>query len=364
VKLALVHPKFDTLGGAEYYALRLAEGLIARGHEVHLYARRVASFPRGGTLHRVLAVPLGRAIKAWTFCWSACRRLERERFDIVQGLGRTTCQTVHRTGGGVHRAYLEQSGSPRRTLYDRVATGIEDELFASKRLRAVICASRLIAQQVERFYPAAGPKVRIIPNGVDTASFEPEGRDSDRAGLRERLGLPRDASVLLFMGTNFQRKGLDLAVDALAHLPEAHLVVGGGDSPGPFAAQAAASGVGDRVHFIGFQEDRPPVYRAADIFVLPTRYDAFANVCLESLACGTPVVTSDHNGVATILCGSTAGEESPLSAGGAGIAASVKSLLERGSALREEARGLALRYDQERHVAAVESLYQEIVAGA
>jgi UDP-glucose:(heptosyl)LPS alpha-1,3-glucosyltransferase len=282
-------------------------------------------------------------------------------YDIIQGLGKTTCQTIHRTGGGVHRAYLERLRPARPSLYDRVAIHIEDELYRSTRLRAIVCAAKLIASEVERFYPLAAERIRIIPNGVETRLFSPEGRDPDRARLRDRLGLAADAVVLLFMGTNFRRKGLAFAIDALPRLPGVHLVVAGGDSSGTFEARAAAAEVRDRVHFIGFQAIRPPVYRAADVVVLPTHYDPFANVCLESLACGTPVVTSDHNGAASILEGALAGAISPLLQGGLGVAAAVKQILARGPAVREGARNLALRHDQERHLDAVEELYRTVV---
>ena len=363
LKVALVHPKFDRSGGAEVYASGLAEGLAAAGHEVHLFARRAEGLRGGLALHRVPALPLGRAFKTYSFNAVSCLMLRATAFDVVQGFGKTTCQTVHRTGGGVHRAFLERQGGRSRSLYDRVAIAIEDRLFASATLRAVICPSRWVAREVEGFYPGSASRIRVIPNGVDTARFSPEGRDGDRRALFDRLQIPSASPALLFVGTNFPLKGLDVAVDALAHLPAAHLIVAGGDHPGPFESRAGAAGMAGRVHFLGAVRDPAPLYRAADILLHPTRYDPFANVCLEAWACGTPFVTTDGNGASDLLEGEKGGIAVPVSAGPEAFGAAVKSILGRGEECHSEARSLALAHDQARHLEQVLAVYAQ-AAGA
>jgi UDP-glucose:(heptosyl)LPS alpha-1,3-glucosyltransferase len=359
VKLALVHPKFDRSGGAERYAWNLARGLAARGHEVHLFARRVEEGPDGLTCHPVPALPLGRALKTWTFGEAAARRVGRHRFDVVQGFGKTTFQTVHRAGGGVHRAYLERQGSLRPTFYDRTVLALEDRLFSSSRLRAVIAPSRWVAREIARFYPGVARRLRVIPNGVDVGHFRPEGREADRGALEARLGLSVSSRIVVLAATNFALKGLGEAVAALPHLPGVHLVVAGGDDPQPFRQQAASLGVAERLHFLGAIGDLAPVYRAADVLVHPTRYDPFANVCLEALACGTPVVTTLGDGAGDVVSESGAGAVLGLPVEGEVLAAAVQGLLV-GEGARRAARQTAEHHDQGRHVAAVEALYREV----
>lgn len=359
MKLALVHPKFDRSGGAERYAWNLARSLAARGHEVHLFARRVENLLDEVTWHAVPAMPLGRALKTWTFGEAAGRRVERHRFDVVQGFGKTTFQTVHRAGGGVHRAYLERQGSPRPTFYDRTVLAIEDRLFSSPKLRAVIAPSRWVAGEIARFYPGVEGRLRVIPNGVDVEHFRPEGRDEGRRALEARLGLLPTTKILLLVATNFALKGVGDAVAALPHLSGAHLAVAGGDDPRPFQEKAGVLGVGDRLHFLGAVGDPAPFYRAADALVHPTRYDPFANVCLEALACGTPVVTTLGDGAADVIAGSGAGAVLGLPVAAGELAAAVKGLLAQ-EGVRGAARETAERQDQERHVAAVEALYREV----
>ncbi len=359
MRIALVQPKFDRSGGAERYALNLAAGLAARGHEVHAFARRAEGLPEGVRFHRIPSVPFGRALKTYSFWRLTARRVRPDRYDVVHGSGKTTCQTVHRAGGGVHRAYLERTaGTGRPSGYDRVVLGIEQRLFSSPHLRAVICPSRWVAREVERFYPEAGPKIEVIPNGVDTDRFRPEGRAEDRRLVGERLGIPPAGRVLLFVGTNFRLKGLEPALGVLARLPGAHLVVVGGDDPGPFREHARSLGCLDRVHFVGTRDDTPRWYRAADVLVHPTAYDPFANVCLEALASGTPVATTPANGAADIL------KEVP-SAGRIApprpeeLATAVAELLEGRDEARRAARALARTRSWEAHLVQLERCYEK-----
>lgn len=362
VRIAIIHPKFDRSGGAERYALGLARGLAERGHEVSLFGRQAEDLPAGCRFLRVPCLPLGRALKTWSFAAAAARAVDAGSFDVVQGFGKTTCQSVHRCGGGVHRAYREGQGGGRPTLYDRVAVAIEDRLFASPRLAAVVCPSRWVAREVGRHYPVASGRCRVIPNGVDAAAFRPEGREADAAALRARLGLGSGAPVLLLAATNFRLKGLAKAVEALALLPDAHLAVAGGDDPAPFLALAREAGAAGRLHFLGAVRDMAALYRGADALVHPTVYDPFANVCLEALACGTPVATSLENGASDVLEGRAAAAL-PAQGPGEGWAAAVRGLLAAGEEGRRAARRLAEANGLDRHVERVLALYGEVAAG-
>ena len=358
MRVAIVHPKFEPSGGAERYALGLAGGLAARGHTVDLFGRRAGALPVGCRFHRIGAFPLGRALKTYSFWRAASRRVPTAEFDVVQGFGKTTCQTVHRTGGGVHRAYLRRNGGGG-SAYDRAVLRIEDQLFASPRLRAVICPSRWVAAEVEHFYPHVQPRLVVVPNGVDTARFVPAGRRIDQDRVVGELGLIAGQPVLLFVATNFALKGLARAVECLAHLPEAQLVVVGGDDPGAFRAEAERRGVAARIRFVGARSEVAGFYRAADVLIHPTDYDPFANVCLEALACGTPVVTTDRNGVADILdenCGAVL----TVDVAGEQIAGEAEKLLRRGEAGRQAARRRAEIHDLSNHLAAVETVYQQV----
>jgi UDP-glucose:(heptosyl)LPS alpha-1,3-glucosyltransferase len=124
---------------------------------------------------------------------------------------------------------------------------------------------------------------------------------------------------------------------------------------------AASLGVGDRVRFAGPVQDISTWYAAADLLLLPTVYDPFANVCLEALACGVPVVTSAANGAAEILTEET-GVVVEAASDVAGFAAAVDTVLGWGPSRAGACRRMAERYSLERHLRETLSLYEAVRA--
>ena len=135
--------------------------------------------------------------------------------------------------------------------------------------------------------------IEVIPNGVDLERFRPASAE-ERAAARAALGVSDDAFVAVFIGHEFDRKGLPIAMAALEHVPTAILVVVGGtaDMIRRASAQAAALGVGGRVRFVGADPDPVRYLRASDVFVLPSAYESYGLVVTEALASGVPVVSA------------------------------------------------------------------------
>lgn len=155
----------------------------------------------------------------------------------------------------------------------------------------------------------APDKVRVVGNGVDTARFYPLPQSQARAALR----IPADAKVLISVGGLTERKGFHRVIELLPELRERfpgliYLVVGGASAEGDWRARlermACERGVASIVRFLGVVE--PDALRlplsAADVFVLATRNEGWANVFLEAMACGVPVVTTDVGGNREVVC--------------------------------------------------------------
>jgi len=150
-----------------------------------------------------------------------------------------------------------------------------------------------------------GNKVRVLRNGVDLAMFVP----ADRAAARAELGLTR--RTLLSVGHLIPRKGHDLVIRALAEVANTDLlIVGEGPEDSRLRALAQACGVADRVRFLGRvpHEDLPAIYTAADGLVLASSREGWANVLLEAMACGTPVVATDVWGTREVVADPVAGK--------------------------------------------------------
>ncbi len=162
----------------------------------------------------------------------------------------------------------------------------------------------MVRDDIARRFEVATEKLHVITNGVDLEQFHPRLREAHRQALRQKLGVGETARVALFVGSGYARKGLPALLEAFASLamPRTELWVVGRDRQEAAMQRRAeallGSGRNSRVRFFGAQEDVRPFYGAADLFVLPTRYDPFPNAVLEALACGLPVITTTTCGAA------------------------------------------------------------------
>ena len=141
---------------------------------------------------------------------------------------------------------------------------------------------------------APADKVTILRNGVDTELFHPPG---DRDALRGDLGLTR--KTLISVGLLVDRKGHRRTIEAMTKLPDFELIIAGeGPERGRLTALIARLGLSDRVRLLGARPhaELPALYGAADASVLASSREGWANVLLESMACGTPVVASNIPG--------------------------------------------------------------------
>ncbi len=166
-------------------------------------------------------------------------------------------------------------------------------------------------------------KVTVLRNGVDLHAFRP----LDRGQARARLGL--DGPTLLSVGHLVERKGHHRVVAAMAHLPGWRLlIVGDGPERGRLLALAAELGVADRVALLGSRPhgELPEIYTAADALVLASSREGWANVLLEAMACGTPVVASPIPGNPEVVQSRAAGVIMPANTA-EGVAQGVQDLM-------------------------------------
>jgi len=178
-------------------------------------------------------------------------------------------------------------------------------MAGSDRIVALTAVDR---QQMVRHYGALA-RMAVIPGGVDLARFRP----IERAEARRALGLDGSSKMLLFVGRIQRLKGLEVLLRAFARMsdPDTRLVVVGGQrGTGQESREisrlqhlAAKLNVADRTSFVGAvsHEQLPLYYSSADITVMPSSYESFGLVAVESLACGTPVVATRVGGLTSIV---------------------------------------------------------------
>ncbi|MBF0417101.1 MAG: glycosyltransferase family 4 protein [Magnetococcales bacterium] len=312
LSLALIRQRHTPFGGAERFLDRAMGALRARGVEITLIARRWEGASDGIETVRCDPWHLGRWWRDVAFARCVTERLAQRRFDLVQSHERIPGCDLYRAGDGVHAEWLVQRGRARGGVacwldrinpYHRHVVSQERRLFEHPHLKAVICNSRMVRDEILARFRIAPEKLVVIYSGVDLARFHPEMRAEARMTARAGWGIGADESMLLFVGSGFERKGVPILLAALAHLePTTRLLVVGRDkAQGRMEALARRLGVAGRVIFTGGLRDVVSCYAAADAVVLPTLYDPFPNVALEAMAMGLPLVTSFKCGAVDLI---------------------------------------------------------------
>jgi UDP-glucose:(heptosyl)LPS alpha-1,3-glucosyltransferase len=209
----------------------------------------------------------------------------------------TTVHTYSYLHGFEHFSWLKKINtlylSPRGLLY---------YWLEKKQLRssAVVAVSEIIRRDIQRYFPETNPIHTTTP-GVDLSLFKPnqtaDGRNTSRPDRPD--GNLRDLNVL-FVGSEFRRKGLDQLIPSL---PESArlVVVGKGEHLSHYHQLVKRAGLEANVVFKGLVDNVCDYYAKADVFVLPSLREAFGMAVLEAMACGLPVVVSSTTGVADLI---------------------------------------------------------------
>jgi len=372
LRLAIVRQRYNAFGGAERFIARALPALERAGADVTLISRNAEGWGARRTL-RIDPFHIGKVWRDWSFARAARAAWRREGFDLVQSHERIPGCDVYRAGDGVHRRWLELRrlvAGPLERLgmavnpYHRYVCAAERRMFEHPRLRAVICNSHMVVDEVRRAFRIAPEKLHVIYSGIDLEHFHPRRRAELRGPARAELGCqPRD-TLFLFVGSGFARKGLAAAIEALkrANNPSFWLLVVGTDRERERFAEAARP-LGERVRFLGGKQDVRPLYAAADCLILPSRYDPFPNTVLESLAMGLPAIVSSRCGAAEIIQRGVNGwvcepDDPP------GIAALLKEADEtlRRDALTAGARATAERFGLDEMAGRLAALYGKLLA--
>ena len=169
----------------------------------------------------------------------------------------------------------------------------------------MIANSKLIKKQLHNYYPKIPQnKVSVIYNGYDTAIFR-QLKEEEKLELRQKWKISKDNLNLLFSGSGWERKGLDLVLEIANKLSRQGLAVkiqvaGRGNSK-KYNSTAQKLGLGNKIEFHGPVKNIQELYQISDCMILPTKYDAFSNSCLEALACGCHVITTTQNGASELI---------------------------------------------------------------
>ncbi len=383
MKIAFCIENFiTTRGGAEQYVHDLSGRLTAGGHQVHIFTMSSGRPGRESLrIHILKCGPLPRFLK--TICFAVrCRNAVRgQGFDIIHSFGRTWGMDVFQPLGGSQLAGLIGN---IRSIDDRFSRAVKIltyflslrrmayfyiERVQMKEAEIVIAISAMVRSDLIRYCRLAERKVKIVRNGVDLERFHPHNREIFREEARRKLGLGEQDVLLIFVAHNFRLKGIQSLLRGLADLEKLapghsfKLAVLGAGKVKKFAAQARRLGVRERVLFLGYEDDTPRFYAAADISVHPSYYDPSALVVLEAMASGLPVITTAYCGTSEIIGEGKEGYVVPTPADTGLLADRIRRLEDpaRRRRMGEAARRRAEEFPYSRNMQEILDIYDQYI---
>jgi len=379
IRVAVIRQRYNPYGGAERFVERALNALVREGAQVTLITRSWDGAPQDGFQQKICdpaysRVFGGRIARDQSFAACAQREMAQGTYDITQSHERIPGCMIFRAGDGVHAAWLDHRALgqsavarlvTRHSPFHRYILQQEAAMLACPTLKAVICNSVLVRDEMQAYYGVPDDKLVVIENGVDLDDFHPRLTAQWRTAQRQALGIDADAPVFLYVGNGFERKGVRQLLAALADMRsrQAQLVIVGNDRHSAnFERQARQLGLAGRVLFVGAQQDVRPFYAMADAFVLPTRYDPMPNAALEAMACGLPIITSTTCGIAARVTSGVNGFVCDA-LDVAALAAHLDQLARPGAAaaMREAARAAVLDLDLEAMAAKLIGLYHSLL---
>jgi len=334
LRLAVVSPFIDRRHGTERVVLEQLKRL-ARDFdcEIHLYAQRVADLAvvppsdrrdeTKGVIfwHRVSSIRGPHLIQyLWWFAANTLHRLWDRRIlglrpDLIYSPGINLRNADVIAVHIVFRAFFQRVRHHlkfsrerpvkwplllHRRLYYQLIMFLEGRIYRRKDVKLVAVA-QVVSQQILEFFGRTD--VVVIRNGVDLEQFSKEIREERRHDARKRFHLSARDFVLLLIGNDWKKKGLEALLTAMAgcqDLPLKLLVVGDDDQSG-FERHARSVGISERLQFHSPSDDVVQFYAAADAYVAPSLEDAYGLPIVEAMACGLPVVASVRAGASEII---------------------------------------------------------------
>ena len=341
--------------GAEDCAVRLCQGLAARGHEIHVVADEISDVA---------------SIQTHANTDNIEKIKQQIKPDLCIDWGFISPADVHRMGSGVHAEFMKYS----LDAYSGLSRLYKKLRYRNRRHQEIISRQqRLLKNPHAWFLPnsyfcaeqaiagGADPEhIITLHNGVDTGRFTADRQAGQK--LRKEWGLADNDVVFLFVAHNLRLKNFQLLAKIFKQLqhiqPASRLLIAGKHKPRSMPSNC---------HYVGMPANMPDAYRAADVLLHPTFYDSCANVVLEAMSSGLAAVVSNRCGADELIDSGKNGYVLPVTGKGAPVTDSWLSIIQQlggDAALREQignrARKLMLQHDFDAYINQFDATLQKL----
>jgi UDP-glucose:(heptosyl)LPS alpha-1,3-glucosyltransferase len=318
LKIAVLIKRFVSTGGAERYAMEVAQRLALQ-HEVHVFAQKWSYEGKGEiTFHKIPRIFIRPAwLNQLLFSYYSAKAV-KDFFDVVHSHEKVTHFDVMTIHSPCVRSFITREKrfwkrlliwfsvpfSPRKVGW----LWLEKKQFSYNPRKLFLPVSENVKRDVQANYPLPDACFNIAYPGVDSRMKRGVDTGITARAIRSKLGIAEDELVFLFVGTEFKRKGLDALLRGLALLTprsKTRLIVagGGGGKMRDYVKLAQKLDLGEHVLFAGLVKNVEEFYSIADACILPTLSDPFAMAPVEAMLFGVPVALSspEYCGIAELI---------------------------------------------------------------
>jgi len=307
-KIAVVVPKYGLVGGGERFVFELTERLAnIPGYEIHVFSNKWRSESDHITFHKIPIITFPKWLTSISFAYLANRKIAKMDFDLIHSHDRVFKSNVVTLHSIPHRTWVRDIRQKRRlSLFDYGTSWMDKKMYTHSGCQMFLPVSNLVKIKVLEAFQIDERKIRVIHPGVDVERFQSDN-PHNRKEIRQAFGISDTDFLILFVGMNFEVKGLDSLLSAIALLKSEYdndqvkvLVVGKGDTK-KYKALAHKLGIGEQLIFSGVRNDMEKIYPAGDILVMLSKFDTFGMVITEAMAASLPVIISDNVGAKDLV---------------------------------------------------------------
>lgn len=308
-KIAIVVPKYGLVGGGERFVLELTERIAAdHRYDVHVFANKWGSRSDRITFHKIPVISFPKFLTTISFAWFSNRKVAKMNFDLIHSHERIFHADIFTMHSVPHRFWIKEVRGKHMSFFDFGTSWVEKSLINNGKCRMFLPVSGITKEKFLEEFQVDPEKVQIIHPGVDIDKFNKLDRSICRREIRKRFGIDKTDTVVLFVSMNFELKGLDNLMAAMAMTKSKHpsemlklLVVGKGNEK-KYGRLAQKLDIKEDVIFAGVWKDNiEQIYVASDIFAMPSGFDTFGMVVLEAMSASLPVIISGNVGAKDLV---------------------------------------------------------------
>jgi len=307
--IAVVVPKYGLVGGGEKFVFELTERIAVNDrYKIHVFANKWKEQSDRVVFHKVPIITFPRFLSTISFAWFANRKIANMHFDLIHAHERIFRADIFTMHSVPHRFWVKEVRKKAMSLFDYGTIWVEEQMIRTGGCKKYLPVSSITKEKFLQEFPVDPEKIQIVYPGVEIDKFDRLDRTACRQEIRQRFGLDEKDTVILFVGMNFELKGLDQIISSMAAVKSMQpsvklrlLVVGKGNEK-KYTNLARECGLEKDVIFTGiWKEDIEKVYLTSDIFSMLSDFDTFGMTVLEAMSASLPVVISENVGAKDLV---------------------------------------------------------------